>query len=162
MACGLNPPGLTYWPCHPAVNLAGKADFAPDFLAFFAPFNASGAPQTWWRSAFLIPFIFQGHTSGAPQTWWRFSADLVALAPLRSADLVALLRRLGGASPQTWWRCTLLYRTYRTLQNTLSEHFSELQNRGFSKKPFRKGCPEKPANRCLLRLQRSIRRWPQA
>ena len=60
----------------------------------------------------------------APQTWWRFSADLVAL-----------LRRLGGASPQTWWRyiCT---EHCRTLQN-IAEHsfktFFRIQNRFLQK-----------------------------
>ena len=99
------------------------------------------------------------------------SADLVALRLFNriyfsvsynwlSADLLALLRRLGGASPsprrrlggaspQTWWRFSadlvaLLRRLggaiyvqnttehYRTLQNILSKHFSEYRT-GFCK-----------------------------
>jgi hypothetical protein len=85
------------------------------------------SPQTWWR----FPL-------SAPQTWWRFSADLVAF-----------LRRLGGAVHY----CTEHTEHYRTLLQNISQNTEQ----GFFEKNLKKGDAEKRANDDL---QGSIRRWP--
>jgi hypothetical protein len=80
-----------------------------------------------------------------PKPWHWLSADLVALLRRLGGAFPFPLRRLGGALPQTWWRFSAdlvaLYIIVQNIQN-ITEHslrtFLRIQNRGFSKKPEKK------------------------